>query len=139
MINNRISNLLSRIRNTLRSSHNGWIIDQRSLYNSKELLGLLAKLGELGYVRYEQGEGKGEGNWYLISKPNSTIPILGDIKGISKSGKRIYRSAKEIRENELVRSSFGFFSGSDFPKKGGELLLNLSRGNQTLNKREGRL
>ena len=124
MINNRISNILSRIRNTISSTHNGWIIDQRDLYNSKEVLDLLAKLGELGYVRFVNG------SWYLNTLPHSNFPILADIKGRSKSGKRMYRNSKNAgKENEIVRTSSGYLTGTEarFNKKGGEIILKIDR------------
>lgn len=50
MINNRIINLICRIRN----SKDGFIISNKEIRQSNEIIELLAKLGELGYVKYSQ-------------------------------------------------------------------------------------
>lgn len=123
MINNRISDIISRIRNTIKSTKNGLIYNQKDSFNSKEILEILAKLGELGFIKYEKG------NWYLNTHKNTNIPILENIKGRSTSGKRMYRGNNFIKENEIVRTSKGILIGYEArkEKRGGEILMKVER------------
>lgn len=115
MINHWISNLISRIRNTIPSS--GLIIHQKDVYHSKEILNLLAKLGELGYVQFNTLTQ----TWTWISSSS--------IKAISTPGKRIFRKSHKLAANEIVRTSAGYKTGIEAGKerKGGELILKIGR------------
>lgn len=126
MINHRISNLICRIRTAITSNKDGFIIKHTETYGSKELLDLLSFLAYGGYIYYSPKSN----SWYLKSSPNTLLPILANIKNISKPGKRIYRGYKEIREEEIVRTSSGMKWGNEAKRerKGGELLLKVERG-----------
>jgi hypothetical protein len=78
MINNRIINLICRIRN----SKDGYIISNKEIRQSNEIIDLLAKLGELGYIRYSQQTL----SWY--KNPGCFL----DIRHLSSSGRRLYRT-----------------------------------------------
>lgn len=121
MINNRITDLICRIRNSLLNNRDGFIISNKAIEKSKESIELLSKLGSMGIITYNPELG----SWYLRNYPESNKFILGDIYAISTSGRRIYRQWSDIREGELVRSSSGFLTWEEAWKerKGGELIL----------------
>lgn len=122
MINHRISNLICRIRTAILSKKDGLIIYHSHIFNSKEILDLLSSLASNGFIYYSPLSKA----WYLN---NSPLPHLSNIQVRSKSGKRIYKGYKELKENEIVRSSSGVWTANQAKKKriGGELLLKFDR------------
>ena len=121
MINNKITNLISRIRQAiLNPKFDGYIISIKEIHNSKEILDLCLRLSHAGFLYYKPISN----SWYLA--PNSLL----NIEILSKSGKRIYKSYSEIQENEIVRTSKGFRLGYQARKEqiGGELILKILRG-----------
>jgi ribosomal protein S8 len=121
MINNKITNLISRIRQAiLNPKFDGYIISIKEIHHSKEILDLCSRLSHAGFLNYKPISN----SWYLA--PNSLL----NIEILSKSGKRIYKSYSEIQENEIVRTSKGFRLGYQARKEqiGGELILKILRG-----------
>lgn len=117
MITNRIINLISRIRNT----KDGFIISNKEIRQSNEIIELLAKLGELGYIIYSPQTL----SWY------KNQDIVWDIRPLSTSGRRLYRTWKTIGEGEIiVRTSQGYKTREEAMglRQGGELILKITGG-----------
>lgn len=125
MINNRIIHLICRIRNSL--NRDGFIISTFDTQFSTEILDLLAKLGSLGLVKYLPLSS----SWYLTGSSLSQSFLLGHIRHISTSGRRIYRPWYLIKEGEIIRSSKGYLTREEAFKFriGGELILKYSLNN----------
>ena len=132
MINNRISDLITRIRNTINSTQNGWIIKNKEIKNSKEILSLLAKLASLGYIKYHNNA------WYLRTHPNTNVPTLKEVHNRSLSSKRIYRKYTDIKEDEIVRTTSGYLTGYEAKKerKGGEIMMKIDNMNKVIHKND---
>lgn len=126
MINNRVTDLINRIRTAISSNKDGYIIKHTATYNSKEILDLLSILADGGYIHFSPLSN----SWYLNSSPNTLSPLLSSISPISVPGKRKYRGYKDINEEEIVRTSRGIKWGNvaKREREGGEILLKVGRG-----------
>jgi len=119
MINNRIVHLICRIRNSL--NRDGFIISTKDIHYSKEILDLLAKLGTLGLVKYQPTSS----SWYLTTSTITQSFLLGNIRHLSSSSRRIFRPWFDIKEGEIIRTSKGYLTREEANKYriGGELIL----------------
>ena len=122
-----ISDMITRIRNAqLRS------LNTVTIPNSKFRAKILDVLKEEGYIANYKTSSKEKNSKFLLVdlKYNNGIPVIKEIKRVSKPGRRIYAKADSISKIQnglglaIVSTSKGIMSDSDARTKniGGEII-----------------
>jgi len=122
-----IADMITRIRNAqLRT------LDTVSIPNSKFRARILDVLKEEGYISDYKflSEAKNKGSLVVNLKYNNGLPVIKEIRRISKPGRRIYTKADSIPKIQsglgiaIVSTSMGIMSDNDARSKniGGEII-----------------
>ena len=129
-IGDPISDLLNRLRNGMRAGH-----DRVDLPSSRLKEALLVVLADEGYIAsYRRVEEKGRPLLRVGLKYDAEgEPIVTGLERVSKPGRRVYATAKEIPEVlgglgiSIVSTSKGIVTGKTAreSKLGGEILCNI--------------
>ena len=122
-----IADMITRIRNAqLRTLNNV------SIPSSKFRARILAVLKEEGYISDYKflSDAKNKGSLIINLKYNNGLPVIKEIRRISKPGRRIYTKADSIPKIQsglgiaIVSTSMGIMSDNDARSKniGGEII-----------------
>ena len=122
-----IADMITRIRNAqLRT------LDTVSIPNSKFRARILDVLKEEGYISDYKflSDAKNKGSLIINLKYNNGLPVIKEIRRISKPGRRIYTKADSIPKIQsglgiaIVSTSMGIMSDNDARSKniGGEII-----------------
>ena len=121
-----IADMITRIRNAqLRT------LNSVSIPGSKFRAKILDVLRDEGYISdYKYKSDKNKGSLVVNLKYNNGLPVIKEIKRISKPGRRIYAKASSIPKIHnglglaIVSTSMGIMSDSDarIKKIGGEII-----------------
>ena len=122
-----IADMITRIRNA-----QGRTLNTVSIPNSKFRARILDVLKEEGYISDYKllSDKKNKGSLLVDLKYNNGLPVIKEIKRISKPGRRIYTRAESIPKIQsglgiaIVSTSMGVMSDNDARSKniGGEII-----------------
>ena len=122
-----VGDMITRIRNAqMRTSHNV------TIPNSKFRVKILEVLMQEGYISNYKilSDSKNKGSLLVDLKYNRGLPVIKEIKRVSKPGRRIYAKASSIPKIKnglglaIVSTSIGIMSDNDARAKnvGGEII-----------------
>ena len=122
-----IGDMISRIRNAQMRASNNVMIP-----NSKFRVKILEVLKQEGYISNYKALPNSKNKEYLMVdlKYNNGLPVIREIKRVSKPGRRIYAKASSIPKIQnglglaIVSTSIGIMSDNDARSKnvGGEII-----------------
>ena len=122
-----IGDMISRIRNAQMRASNNVMIP-----NSKFRVKILEVLKQEGYISNYKALPNSKNKEYLMVdlKYNNGLPVIREIKRVSKPGRRIYAKASSIPKIQnglglaIVSTSIGIMSDNDASSKnvGGEII-----------------
>ena len=122
-----IGDMITRIRNAQMRTSNNVMIP-----NSKFRVNILEVLKQEGYIsNYKTlSDSKDKGSLLVDLKYNNGLPVIKEIKRVSKPGRRIYAKASSIPKIQnglglaIVSTSIGIMSDNDARLKnvGGEII-----------------
>ena len=122
-----IGDMITRIRNAQIRTSNNVIIP-----NSKFRVKILEVLMQEGYISNYKilSDSKNKGSLLVDLKYNNGLPVIKEIKRVSKPGRRIYAKASSIPKIQnglglaIVSTSIGIMSDNDARLKnvGGEII-----------------
>ena len=122
-----IGDMISRIRNAQMRASNNVMIP-----NSKFRVKILEVLKQEGYISNYKALPNSKNKEYLMVdlKYNNGLPVIREIKRVSKPGRRIYAKASSIPKIQnglglaIVSTSIGIMSDNDARKNslGGEII-----------------
>jgi len=124
----RISNMLTTIKNAIRAEKP--FIEVVYTAHAEKILKVIQDKGFIKSVKVFKPEGSAFKKLRIDFEYDGTMALLDDIKIISKPGRRVYKSADELRRVsagygvQIVSTSRGVMSSEDAKKKklGGEVI-----------------
>lgn len=129
MMNDIIADALTRIRNASMRKR-----DTATLVYAKIVEAILKIFKEKGYIdSYHVVEEAGKKNIQVNLKYENNKPVINEIKRISKSGRRVYKPASEIKQFKngygtiIITTSKGVLSNDEAHHQGvgGEVLCTI--------------
>ncbi|MDQ1340457.1 MAG: small subunit ribosomal protein [Campylobacterota bacterium] len=129
MMNDIIADALTRIRNANMRKR-----DTATLVYAKIVEAILKIFKEKGYIdSYHVVEEAGKKNIQVNLKYENNKPVINEIKRISKSGRRVYKPASEIKQFKngygtiIITTSKGVLSNDEAHHQGvgGEVLCTI--------------
>jgi small subunit ribosomal protein S8 len=129
MINDFVSDLLTRIRNSQRAGHKSVVVMDSRM--NKQVLAVLKQEGMIdSYVPLEKPMGGGRALTVYLKYTSSGRPVISRADRVSKPGRRVYKRASELPKVScglgvaVISTSQGVLSDREARRKsvGGEVL-----------------